>query len=509
MITDEAMIYLVKVNIALVVFSLFYRLLFSQDTFFTTRRICLLVMLGVSFLYPLVMFSFGDIQQENIQQVVVRYAGNLIPEIDVTADQPDVSIRVGDIVLWVYGLVVLGLLGRIVVQVFSIIRLAKRGKRMSCLYTRVIGLSDPIAPFSFFKWIFVSPSAHEPTDLKEILVHEKTHVKQLHSIDVMISELLCAFFWFNPAMWLLKREIRRNLEFLADKSVVYYGFNRKAYQYHLLRLSHPSTAVQLVNKFNVSPLKKRIMMMNKKRTSKMGLIKYALLLPVVGLLILSSNVQAIIHLNENDAVGVVMDSIVAKGVVMDEKNVPLEGVTVLVKGTGIGTSTNEKGEFSMKVIPNTMLVFSYVGKTNQFIPVKSEKKMQVKMLTASISLEESPIPVLKKQEEKVARDSNALFILAEDMPQFLAEDGSMKKFLEKNVKYPKEAREKKIEGKVFVSFVINKEGEVINPRVIRGVNKFLDNEALRVVGLMPNWKPGTQRGIPVTVSYTIPVIFKL
>ena len=104
----------------------------------------------------------------------------------------------------------------------------------------------------------------------------------------------------NPAMWLLKCEIRRNLEFLADKRVVHSGFDRKTYQYHLLRLSHPSAAAQIVNKFNVSPLKKRIMMMNKKRTSRMGLIKYALLVPIAGLLILSSNVQAIVHMNENE-----------------------------------------------------------------------------------------------------------------------------------------------------------------------------------------------------------------
>ncbi|BEI56833.1 hypothetical protein GCM10007041_11320 [Butyricimonas faecihominis] len=152
--------------------------------------------------------------------------------------------------------------------------------------------------------------------MQEIITHERIHAEQYHSLDVMVSEILCAFFWMNPAMWLLKREIRRNLEFLADKCVVHSGFDRKAYQYHLLRLSHPSAAAQIVNKFNVSPLKKRIMMMNKKRTSRMGLIKYALLVPIAGLLILSSNVQAIVQVNEN-VMGVTgQDSIVAKGILL-------------------------------------------------------------------------------------------------------------------------------------------------------------------------------------------------
>ncbi|MCQ5178192.1 hypothetical protein NE693_16470, partial [Faecalibacterium prausnitzii] len=83
-----------------------------------------------------------------------------------------------------------------------------------------------------------------------------------------LGEILCIFFWFNPVVWLLRKEIRQNLEFLADEQVVNSGYNRKNYQYHLLRLSHQSTAVPIVNNFNVSQLKKRIIMMNKKKTSR-------------------------------------------------------------------------------------------------------------------------------------------------------------------------------------------------------------------------------------------------
>ena len=113
---------------------------------------------------------------------------------------------------------------------------------------------------------------------------------------MLLGEILCIFFWFNPVVWLLRKEIRQNLEFLADEQVVNSGYNRKNYQYHLLRLSHQSTAVPIVNNFNVSQLKKRIIMMNKKKTSRIGLLKYAFLLPVTGLLILAGNARAVTDL---------------------------------------------------------------------------------------------------------------------------------------------------------------------------------------------------------------------
>ena len=480
---DGAFIYLIKVNIALVVFYLFYRLLFSQDTFFVIRRFCLWTILGVSFIYPLVVFSFEEEQKMAIQQAVVQYAPNLLPEVSVFPEGHQVSVGVWDILRFCYWGIVTLLLGRIVIQLVSIIRLVYKGERACCCSTSVITLSGKITPFSFFKWIFVSPSLYNSDDMQEIITHERIHAEQYHSLDVMVSEILCAFFWMNPAMWLLKREIRR----------------------HLLRLSHPSAAAQIVNKFNVSPLKKRIMMMNKKRTSRMGLIKYALLVPIAGLLILSSNVQAIVQVNEN-VMGVTgQDSIVAKGIVVDTNDQPLVGTSVIIKGTGIGTMTDDKGEFSITVKPGTVLIFSYVGKANQFLPVKNAKKMRIKMTTEPVVLDELVVVGYKEKGDK----DEEVFQIVEDMPKFVGEDGSVMKFLAKRIRYPFEAMKKNITGKVFVTFIINKDGEPVDFKIARSVDPLLDREAIRVLQLMPNWKPGTQRGKPVSVEYTVPINFQL
>ena len=117
-------------------------------------------------------------------------------------------------------------------------------------------------------------------------MHETTHVKQLHSVDTLLTELVCAICWFNPFVWLFRTEIRMNLEFLADKSVLSSGYGAEHYQLHLLSLSYNKAAVTITNNFNVSLLKKRIFMMNKKQTPNRSIFKYALIIPVIAILLL-------------------------------------------------------------------------------------------------------------------------------------------------------------------------------------------------------------------------------
>lgn len=503
MFTSDTFIYLVKINLAFVVFYLFYRLLFSRDTFFMIRRVCLLTILFLSLCYPLIPFTFGEEQRAVIQEAVTQYTSVFLPEVTVKPAEPSLQFTAIDVLCWCYGLVVSILAIRIFIQLFSIFWLIRKGKRAVCYSLSVIALPDHTTPFSFFKWIFINPTLYESHDLQEILAHEKTHVDQLHSLDVMFSELLCALFWINPAVWLLKREIRRNLEFLADKRVVASGFDRKAYQYHLLRLTCTSAAAQIVNKFNVTPLKKRIMMMNKKRTSKMGLVKYALLFPVVGLLVLSSNVQAIAHLNDKYAIMEATDSVQVKGVVVDSNNVPLPGVSVIIKDMNIGTSTNEKGEFALKVKSGAKIIFSYIGKATQIIPVIQGKDMKVILKDAVVELDMTEGEVCNAPD---TTDYECIMVI-EDMPHFTK--GDIRKWISRNMKYPIIAQENGIQGNVHIHFVIEKDGSITNVKVLRSVDPALDKEAVRLVKSMPNWKPGIQRGKPVRVAYSMPIEFKL
>ena len=224
----------------------------------------------------------------------------------------------GDALAWAAG--ASALLLRMLVQLAVVCRLARRGRKVEWHGVRVLAVEGDNVPFSFFRWIFVQPGNHSEGELEEILAHEQAHVCQWHSLDVVVSELLCCLSWFNPAVWLAKRCVRQNLEFLADRAVVHSGFDRKNYQYHLLRLSYGVNIGQIVNNFNVSPLKKRIMMMNKKKSRHAGALKYALLLPVAGLLVLSANAEAVAETAENVVAHWTADEgpVRMTGVVVDE-----------------------------------------------------------------------------------------------------------------------------------------------------------------------------------------------
>ena len=125
----------------------------------------------------------------------------------------------------------------------------------------------------------------EPVSYTHLDVYKRQ--QQWHSLDIVLAESLCIFFWWNPIVWLMKKEIAINLEYLADSEILRKGVNSRDYQYHLLRLTYRETAVQIVNNFNVSQLKQRIMMMNKNKSPKRKLAKYLMILPLAVVLMLS------------------------------------------------------------------------------------------------------------------------------------------------------------------------------------------------------------------------------
>lgn len=543
---SDSSLYILQVNAGLLLFWLLYKILFARDTFLKIRRFFLLTIILLSFLYPLISLSGWLEKKEPLQNAIVSYI-EYFPTITVIAEEATTKIPLttADILLRLWLVGTLLLLLWLLIRLTGIFRLVLRGKKEVWYETKVWVLGAPTAPFSFLGWIFVNPSEHDEKELQEIITHEKAHVKQHHSLDMLISEFLCATFWFNPAVWLVRYEIRQNLEFLADKDVVSSGYDRKNYQYHLLRLSHLSTMGSIVNNFNVSQLKKRIMMMNKKRTSRLGLIKYALLLPVTGLLVLSANASVVgeiaremvfPQMAEVDAAVSVENlstpprisstetarpsktvvaqnkNIIVKGRVLDEGNKPLAGVTVMILGTTSGSSTNDKGEFSIEMPEDAILCFSHVGKAAQkWVLKKADKKIvEIKMQPAPAMLEGIHVvgyATNNKPKQLEAGDKEEFFTVVEQMPVFPGEN--IQRFLAKNVRYPSIAIEQSIEGTVYVSFIVDKTGKVTQPKIVKSVDSSLDKEAIRVINLMPAWKPGKQRGKNVDVLYTIPIIFEL
>lgn len=272
----ETYSYFIRVNLVLVVLGLFYWVFLRHDTFFRLRRFILWLMILFAFLYPWINLShcLSSDYLTFFQPVEVWVASDsIIPEKIV-----DKGVN-----LWsmIYGTGVLFLGSRLLIQLLAVVRLRKTGKKRICMGIEVTECEKSVPPFSFFHWIFWEAGTYSQEQSQEILIHEHAHVRQWHSLDILLGEFLCILFWYNPVVWLWRKAIRQNLEFLADRYVLDSGYDRKAYQYHLIRLTCPGGWGVLGNGFNVSQLKRRVRMMNKRKTSLWNSVKYIVGIPVL------------------------------------------------------------------------------------------------------------------------------------------------------------------------------------------------------------------------------------
>ena len=535
--------YFLKINVAIALFYAFYRLFFYKDTFFTWRRAALLCFFAISAVYPLLNIQTWITEQEPMVAMADLYADIVLPEFTITPEQAtsDWKTLLLQTVGFAYWGMVIVLAIRFFIQLAGIIRLAFRCQKAKIGNTNVHLLRQASGPFSFFHWIFIHPTSHTEDELSEILTHEQTHANQWHSIDVLVSEIVCIFCWFNPFAWLMKREIRTNLEYLADNRVLETGHDSKAYQYHLLGLSHHKAAATIYNSFNVLPLKKRIKMMNKKRTREIGRTKYLMFLPLAALLMIISNIEAVARTTKEMAKDVIeaveenlasnsttpemevateaipvetpisqqdKDKLVTyKGKVVDKDGKPVEGAELLIDGShklpqDQSFVTDKNGNFSFMAFENAHI--GVIWNKNYKYMLKGIRYDQKERTNLKIVMDD------QWQNPPSNDPNNPVFEVVEIMPEF--PDGGMSglmQFLSKNIQYPINAQKNHTQGRVTVQFVVNKDGSISEPKIIRGVDPDLDGEAIRVISLMPKWKPGMQKGQPVRVKYTVPVMFRL
>lgn len=288
------LLYLVEINIITIFLYGFYRLLFTNDTFFSWRRFMLLNTYLIALLVPFADFGNWIRIHEATQNMASTYAETVLSEATSLPSKATV-LSWNTILLWIYMGGVCMFLLRFVIQLIGIYRLAKKTEVSTIKGIKVHIIEKNESPFSFFRWIFVNPEVRYESQLQEILIHEQCHVEQKHSIDVVLAELFTIVCWFNPFAWLLKREIRLNLEYLADLYVVQVGCDQKSYQYHLLGMTYHKNVSTILNNFNDLLLKKRIKMMNRRRSRLIVKAKYTLLIPVTATLLVVKNIESVAH----------------------------------------------------------------------------------------------------------------------------------------------------------------------------------------------------------------------
>jgi hypothetical protein len=269
-------IYLIKSSGLIALFYLAYHFMLRKETFFTSNRWFLLLGLFTSVLMPLVVFT----KIIWVEPTPVNYDWSSLPiTTTVNEDHTEEYIYLGLTVLYFMG--TLFLLTKFGFDFYSLQKVLK-GKIIKLQADfKFIDLQDNLAPFSFFNTIVYNSSLYSSSELENILEHEKVHSEQNHTVDVLISRLFCILFWFNPFIWLYKKAILQNLEFIADKEATKKISDKKAYQLTLLKITTHENCVAITNHFYQSLIKKRIVMLNKNQSKKSNSWKYTLVLPAL------------------------------------------------------------------------------------------------------------------------------------------------------------------------------------------------------------------------------------
>lgn len=537
------LVYILKSSLCLALFYLFYRLLLSKETFHRFNRIALLGVMLISCLLPLVRVTVDRATVVNTSVMLVEEDMLMYPWEMQTVVQEEAAFPWRE---WLVAVYLLGIFFFLLRNLWSLVRMLylirhSRCRQMEngiCLVIHQAGF----APFSWMKYIVISQ-----TDLDEngtdILIHEEAHIRNRHSLDLLLVELCVWLQWFNPAAWLLKQELQNVHEYEADEAVLRQGIDAKRYQMLLIKKAVGARLYSIANSFNHSSLKKRITMMIRKKSNPWARAKYLYVLPLAAVTVAAfarpeisepldeissvkvNDLSAITGKNSPENLSVAATSaadVTLKMKVTDQSGSPIVGASVLIVNSTSGTLTDSEGNFTLKVGDDQRISVSYIGMKSVELSVKECLEKQIKEVRLTSDADSGPqLTVVSQSSESASQkapqhnttsepqNTEEVFMVVENMPEFPGGLNACLKFLADHVAYPKEAAEKKIQGRVIVQFVVMKDGSIANARVIRSVDPLLDAEALRVIGLMPKWKPGTQRGQAVNVKFTMPITFRL
>lgn len=359
---------------------LFYKTTLRGLTFYSANRWYLLLLSLFCFLLPLI--DIGELlEPTQMNRAIVIQA---IPAVNEfvglsgaaaaeASREPGFSVWDAAMALWLAGSLVL--LVRLLISYLSYRTLREKAQPVYYKGIRLFQVDAPILPFSFGNAIYLNQQRHTEAELKEIIRHELVHVQQCHTLDVVCAELLCIINWFNPFAWLLRHAIRQNLEFIADSKVVQHGADKTAYQYLLLNVVG-GVAYPMANQFNLSPLKKRIAMLNRLPSAKAHLVRFLLVLPLAGVLLLACrDNQALVETatvannpslpeknkdqqmpdgakrkSEASIVTGRNGNAIFSGIILDaETHQAVPGVTIVEPASGMQTQTDSRGFYIMEV----------------------------------------------------------------------------------------------------------------------------------------------------------------
>lgn len=529
--------YLVLANISLVIFFSLYCILLRKETFFQANRAYLICTALFSFLIPLIPINWLETYDS---QAFIAGARLSLEEVFIDPPQPAEPVSssfLDGLSIWQY-IYFLGL----------IVHLGWFSRKLFKLRQTLYGPLEKGQAFSFFGKIRVDESQE---GIEQIKAHEQVHVAQLHSLELLIMELLHIWNWFNPVFLLIKRELKLNHEYIADETVCSSKKQRIGYAELLLHQQFTIDTTNFANHFKQENLmKKRIKMLFRKRSSRSSIVKYAFILPLVAILF-----------------------------VLTAASVPGGSMVKMLEKTGADTSLTQEKQF-LKLVGShfffakqarekgTMgyvdIAFSKKAQTISEIRLLNDPgdglgeegirlmgtkeivasapegkhivRIKAKLQTDSLHKNsEDPFNIGKPwldgynllgevivvgyparaKEEATSHPSNdgirvTDYQKVEVQPvPFTGDLRSFLSFVGENYKFPYSAKQAGLNGQVFVSFVVEQDGTLSNIKVLRDLGHGTGEEAIRVIKLSEKWKPGYVNGQPVAVSYSLPIRLNL
>ena len=525
----DFLIYDAKVAVLIAVFYMFYRLMLARETFHRVNRLVLLLTAVASFVLPLCVITMHE--TVTMEAMPVMTVDNLTVDDVAPMPEPVVETPWWQIllpVLFMIGMVVT--IGHTLMSMFRILMLIKRSEKhpQSDGTTICVSGNADVPPFSWMHYIVMNQSDYAERNAA-ILAHERGHIRLRHSWDLLLVDTLTALQWFNPAMWMLRSDLRAIHEYEADGEVLSLGINARQYQYLLITKAASIGGYSLANGISHSTLKNRINMMLHKKSSQTSLLKLLALVPIVGLALAvnAEKVQDVVYTNTvapsaeelvneeilqaepqpAEVVDEAKNKPITFQVVFSPEDSPIAGVPVLIVETGKpvkSAETDKDGKFVLdNPVVGSLVTFTVV---NYSKGIRITKDMVAKGDVVKVAFEANRS---EKEESEGTPDPNKAYDAVDEMPQFPGGPSALFEFLSKNIQYPKEAEDANLQGRVIVSFVVEKDGSVSNAKVVRPIDPLLDAEALRVVNSMPKWIPGKQNGEAFRVKYTIPVTFRI
>ena len=428
--------YLLKSALLLAVFDSYFLLVMRHSSHFRFNRIALMAGSLVCLLLPLIQIHIATPTpwSEWIEPAVVGVASAPAPGSPSAASTPAPNPSQLPLIL-----TVLYFVGTISVLAFFIrsyrrmFRLLRRtpSRREESFTLHLIDQDTP--SFSWMKHIVINRSDFER--YPAILQHEKAHVRCAHSVDLMLSSLLCAAQWFNPLVWICRTELKQIHEYEADSFVLDNGIDATQYQLLLVKKAVGEKRFLLANGFNHAKLKNRIKMMQTPKTAAWKKLSLLLALPLLS--------AAMLLLAE--------------------------------------CKPSEKAE----------------------APVATEESEASDSFTYTVTTVDEP-------EAEAVEDDAYAYDMVEVKPGFNGGDANnFSHWVNEKLRYPEEAKEKKLQGRVTLQFNVEADGRVTDVKVLKGVDPILDREAVKIVSQSPDWTPGKINGKPVRVTYVFPVIFQL